>query len=450
MALTDFQAAVLSLPEDYDLFLGGGRGGGKSHTLGLLALRHVEQYGRDARVLYLRRSYKGLADFELLTRTLFAQAYGTEARYNQAEHVWRFPNGGYMELGQLESAADYAKYQGRSFTLLLVDEAGQFPDPSLLDILRSNMRGPKAMPIRLVMAANPGGPGHHWLAFRYALRADPWTEFKDPKSRRPWIYCPSTFTANPHIDQDAYADSLAASCPDDPELLRAWIDGDWAVNRGAYFAGVLDESRNGVADWEAIPEGWRTWLAHDFGSSAPSVTYVLAESPGENGPDGCWYPRGSIVAVDELATNKRGNVNQGNGWTVPVLAENIKDMAARWKMRPRGVADDACFARTGHGAGSIADEFRAYGVHFDPAKKADRITGWTRMRRLLAQAGQPDVPGLYVARRCAYFWQTVPYLPRDDRRIEDVDSTGPDHGADAMRYGILRIPGDVVVQPLRI
>lgn len=29
-----------------------------------------------------------------------------------------------MELGQLESHADYTKYQGRSFTLLLIDEAG--------------------------------------------------------------------------------------------------------------------------------------------------------------------------------------------------------------------------------------------------------------------------------------------------------------------------------------
>lgn len=447
--LTEFQAAALSVPEECDLFLGGGRGGGKSYTEALLALRHVEQYRDKARVLYLRRSYKGLADFELLTRGLFADAYGTDARYNQAEHVWRFPNGGYMELGQLESAADYAKYQGRSFTLLLVDEAGQFPDPSLLDVLRSNMRGPKGMPIRMVMAANPGGVGHHWLAHRYALRAEPWTPFKEPKSRREWVYCPSTFAANPHIDQDAYAESLEASCPDDPELLRAWIDGDWAVNRGAYFASVLDETRNAV-EWEAIPEGWRTWLAHDYGSAAPSVTYVLAQSPGAEGPDGRWYPRDSIVAVDELATCKRGNVNQGIGWTIPVLAENIRDLANRWKIRPQGVADDACFARHGHASGSIADEFRAHGVTFQPAKKADRLTGWTRMRRLLADAGKPDVPGLYVSRRCTYFWQTVPYLSRDDKRIEDVDSTGPDHGADAMRFGILRVPRDVAVEPLRL
>lgn len=70
--------------------------------------------------------------------------------------------------------------------------------------------------------------------------------------------------------------------------------------------------------------------------------------------------------------------------------------------------------------------------------KADRVSGWNRMRRLLSHAGKPDRPGLYIARRCRYFWDTVPMLARDAKRIEDVDTTGPDHGADAIRYGCLR------------
>ena len=446
--LNDFQQGAMAVPEELDMFLGGGRGGGKSYALALLCLRHAEQYGEQARMLYIRRSYKGLADFELVCRDLFGKVYGTAARYNAAEHVWRFPNGAYLELGQLESHADYAKYQGRSFTLLLVDEAGQFPDPSLLDILRSNMRGPKGMPIRMVVAANPGGPGHHWLAQRYVFRAGPWQIFDEPKSKRHWVYAPSTFSGNRFIDRAQYADQLESACPDDPELLRAWVDGDWAVNRGAYFAGVLDETRNAVDPWESIPEEWETYLAHDFGSSAPSVTYVFAKSPGDE-VQGLFYPRNSLVLVDELATCKRGSYTAGLGWTVPVLAENIIDMCRRWGVRPRGVADDACFAKTGHGAGSIADEFRQSGVYFNPARKADRLTGWNRMRRMLSFAGQPDQAGLYIARTCEYFWATVPSLPRDPKRIEDVDSTGPDHGADAVRYGCLQINRQATWQPLR-
>jgi hypothetical protein len=76
-------------------------------------------------------------------------------------------------------------------------------------------------------------------------------------------------------------------------------------------------------------------------------------------------------------------------------------------------------------------------VHFYPAKKADRISGWNIMRRLLADAGKPDVPGLYISRSCQYFWQTVPYLGREMKRVDDVDSSGADHGADAVKYGYL-------------
>ncbi|PNS07838.1 phage terminase large subunit [Solilutibacter silvestris] len=449
LELNEFQQAAMAVPEELDLFLGGGRGGGKSYALALLCLRHAEQYGSDARMLYIRRTYKGLADFELVCRDLFGKVYGTAARYNAAEHVWRFPNGAYLELGQLESHADYAKYQGRSFTMLQVDEAGQFPDPGLLDVLRSNLRGPKGLPIRMTVAANPGGAGHHWLAQRYVFRAAPWSAFNEPKSKREWVYAPSTFAGNHFIDREQYADQLESACPDDPELLKAWTDGDWAVNRGAYFAGCLDENRNAVEPWDEIPEGWDAYLAHDFGSAAPSATYVFAQSPGDE-VGGVFYPRNSLVIVDELATYKAGNHNLGLGWTVPVLADAIKAMCKRWSIRPAGVADDACFARTGHGAGSIADEFRQAGVAFHPARKADRMSGWNRMRRLLAAAGDPDRAGLYVARTCTYFWATVPYLPRDPKRIEDMDSTGPDHGADAVRYGCLRQSWHAEVRPLHL
>jgi hypothetical protein len=59
------------------------------------------------------------------------------------------------------------------------------------------------------------------------------------------------------------------------------------------------------------------------------------------------------------------------------------------------------------------------------------------MKRMLADAGKADVPGLYVSRACAYWWDSVPTLSRDPKRIEDLDSTGPDHAADACRYGLL-------------
>jgi hypothetical protein len=481
LALSDFQRRVLSIPEAHDLALLGGRGGGKSFTLLLLALRHVEQYGGRARPLYLRQSFPGVTDFELLCRDLFARAYGNAATYNAQSHLWRFPSGATFELGMLGGDADYQRYQGRSFSLLLLDECGEWPDPRLLDLLRSNLRGPKSVPVRLALAANPGGVGHQWIAARYVFAgAAPWQPFVEPKSGRTFVHCPSTYVDNAAIDRDAYRAQIEAATSTDLELRHAWLAGDWAVARGAFFASVLSEERSaldpavwtpealavlrGVAPSEvrsALPDGskvvrWRvpargaepwtrTYLSHDFGVTAPSVTFLCAESPGSEGPDGRYYPKGSILLLDELATCEPGQLNRGLGWTVPKLAEAVVEFCERWGVRPSGVADDACFAKGGHSAGSIADEFRQHGVNFNPARKADRRSGWERMRRYLEAAGKPDVPGLYVSRRCEYFWQTVPYLARDPKKPDDVDSRGPDHAADAARYALLRQESGVYV-----
>ncbi len=422
-----------------------------SYTFALRALRHVEEYGERAKVLYLRQSHSGCRDFESLCLDLYGRIYGRALRFNGHEGLFRFPSGGSLEVNQLADQTDYQKYQGRSFSLLMIDEAGQFATPDLLDRLRSNLRGPKDMPLRCVVAANPAEIGHVWLSQRYVFKAAPWHPFPEDKSKREWIYAPSTFLDNPHIDQLAYRTQLESSCPSDPELLRAWLEGDWSVARGAYFAAVIDEKRNAIDPWQSMPTArsargeWEYYLTHDFGVSAPSVTYVVAKSPGAEF-QGKHYPRDSLVLIDELATNEPGNLAKGMGYTVPVLAELIREMSTRWKMkRAAGVADDSIFANTGHNTGSIANEFTRAKVFFRPAKKADRVSGWNIMRRLLQDAGKPDVPGLYISRAAEYFWATVPYLARDPRRIEDVDSRGPDHAADAVRYGCLNRGRSVTV-----
>ncbi|GAB6061152.1 terminase family protein [Desulfonatronum parangueonense] len=451
---TPFQQRVLAIPETFDLALLGGRGGGKSFALALLILRHAEQHREGARILYLRKSYKGIADFESLLREIFGAIYGTAARYNTQEHLWRLPTGSYLELGQLESEADYVKYQGRSFNLIIVDEAGQYSEPDLLDRLRSNLRAPSGIQPRFILAANPGGVGHAWISKRYVFKASPWEPFEEPQSGRMFVHAPSTYRDNTGIDQGEYLKNLKASCPFDPELLRAWTDGDWSIARGAFFASCLGD-HNLIEPWAKIPDvstgyfrnkssRWGDpYISHDWGTSAPSVTLLMVESDGRNGPDGKFYPKGSILVLDEYATNQPGSLEKGMGYTVDILADRIKEMCASWEVLPQGVADDAVFSKTGISRSdsvsvSIGNEFRRHGVYFTEAKKGSRVAGWDRLRRLMADAGKLDVPGLYIARNCEYLWATLPYLARDPRKSDDVDTRGPDHGADCLRYGCLR------------
>ena len=299
---------------------------------------------------------------------------------------------------------------------------------------------------RMILCANPGGTGHQWLAKRYVFAASPWTPFTEEKSGRTFVYCPSTFMDNDHIDQGEYRRNLEASCPYDDALLKAWTDGDWAVARGAFFAQCLDEKRNCIEPWEELPtlfwgrhrkERWGdAYLAHDYGVTAPSVTLLMVESKGYESPDGRFYPKGSILVLDEFASNQPGSLDRGMGYGVDVLADRIKEMCLRWDVRAEGVADDACFAKTG--MASIAEEFRRHGVYFREAKKGARAVGWEKLRRLMADAGQLDKPGLYISRSCEYLWSTLPFLSRDPRKPDDVDTRANDHGADALRYGILR------------
>lgn len=448
LRLSSYQEAVLLVPETFDVALLGGRGGGKSYALVALAIRHCATYGNRARVLFTRQSFPGLLDLESTLRDLVPRAF-EGASYNGAAHVWRIPSGASIELGCLETSGDLTRFQGRNYSIVIADEAGEWSDFSLVDRLRANLRAPEGVPCRLVLAGNPGGPGHAGLAKRFVLGREPWTPFEDPTTGSTFVLCPSTFADNEYLDQAAYQRQLEAATAGDPELGKAWITGSWAIARGAAFASVLDEKRSVLDPTVWAPDGpiFRAldsrfrldlFLTYDHGVSAPAVAYVCLRSDGIFLDRERYYPPGSILVLDEWTSCEPQSLTRGMGYTVDRVADELKELAKRWGMHPEGVADDAIFGRTGSTAGTIGEEFRRYGVFFEPARKGDRLSGWSALRQLMADAGKPDRPGLYVSRACDYFWQTVPSLPRDPRRPDDVDTRAADHAADAIRYAICR------------
>jgi hypothetical protein len=424
---TAYQAAVLSVPEHWNLLMAGGRGGGKSTSALLLVLRHVEKYAEHARPLIIRETHKAITELEEQLDSLLAVAYGKGVRHNRAEHTFRLPNGAIVECGQLDGPNAYKKYQGRSFTLLVVDEFGLLADRRWVDLLKSNLRAGGSVPLREVRTANPGGPLHALIHQNFIARQLAWHPYE--LDGEVWVNCPSTLIDNPHLHHEDYKRRLKAACGGDEELLRAWLSGDWNIARGAFFAGSLSEQLHMLpAEWNwPITKAWRSYLAMDWGSSAPSVTYVCLKAPGDIGP----FPRNSLILLDELATVDPNDPNVGLNWPPGKLAETIIEMCGKWGTNAHGVGDDAA------GLGeTLLQVLSEHGVYLQRPRK-QRVAGWANMRELLHNAKERNGrPGMWITARCKYFWSTVPFLQRDPSRPEDIITTGPDHAGDAARYAV--------------
>lgn len=233
-------------------------------------------------------------------------AYGRRGvRYNKAENVFRVGNGAVIEVGQLDGPTAYSKYQGRSFTLLVVDEIGLIRELRRVRLLRSNLRAAEGVPLREVRTANPGGVQHAALVREHVNAAPPWAPYETPEGEV-WVNAPSTYDDNPHLDGAAYVRRLRAPTAGDEDLLRAWTDGDWNIAGGAMFGDIWDPEIH-ILPSDFRPtyrfKGQTTALGLDWGSAAPAMCLLGLKTPGDD-----VFPKGSPIVLDEVP--KRASPNR--------------------------------------------------------------------------------------------------------------------------------------------
>ena len=440
--ISPFQENVLAVPEENDVVLAGGRGGGKTFSILLLIFRYAEQYGENAKVLYVRKSYAGLLDFEALTRQFFGAVYGSAAKYNSQENIWRLPNGAIVELGQFEDVKTFQKFQGRQFSMIVVDELGQYLTAEASDLLSSCLRSSARVPLRRVYAANPAGQGHGWIKQRYIDASTPWEPFREPTTGRMTVVAPSTYTDNIFIDSEEYRSSLEASTGTRPELRKAWIGGDWNIIAGSMFSDLWTPSKHILAPFR-IPSSWRVDRCFDWGSSKPYACLWIAES------DGCaveiapgvikTFPKGTLLTVSELY-GWNGRPNEGTRQLAGEIARKIVEIESRlpFKVHP-GPADTSIWdAENGN---CIADDMARQGVSWTRANKGpgSRVQGWQRLRSMLAASLETPMeePGLFIFENCRHLIRTLPSAPCDEVRMDDIDSASEDHLLDSLRYRAL-------------
>lgn len=435
------QQALVTCPYP-EIFYGGARGGGKTDgIIGKLAIKSG-LYGKYFNAVIFRREVPQADDLVERGNEIFTKL---GAKFATQHKTWRFPSGGRIRIRPLEQVSDTEKYQGQNLTDVIIEEAGNYPDPAPIDRMHGALRSGRGVPCQMILTGNPGGPGQTWIKERYI---DPYPAGMKLLTRKlpnggihKYIYIPSRLTDNKILlknDPD-YINRLYLVGSE--ALVRAWLEGDFNAVEGAFFDCWATDKH--VIPPMKLPRHWLRFRSMDWGSAAPfSVNWWAIASEDlkwdVSGRSGI-IPKGAMVQYREWYGASKPNV--GLKMTAEAVAHGIierEDEKIRYC-----VLDPSAFAEDG--GPSIAE--RMYTAEEDlywqraDNKRTGRtgaMGGWDQMRaRLIGFDGRPM---MYFFDTCIASIRTIPILQHDVRKPEDLDTTAEDHAADSVRYACMSRP----------
>jgi phage terminase large subunit len=401
---------------------GGAKGGGKSYGLRNIQLKRRFQYPKSKGAIF-RKTYGELEANHI--RPLFEQFPGLKTYYNESKKLLTLPDPIFstLEFCHLASEKDLYLYQGREFHDLGIEEAGQWSETAFQRLRGSNRSSNPNIRPRILLTANPGGPGHKWLKRLFIDRE--FNQFEKPGDYnfiQALIYDnPAVMEANPE-----YLDQLRA---EPNELLRkAYLEGDWEISAGTFFS----EFRKSIHVVEpfAIPNHWQRIIGLDWGWNHP-MSIIWA-------------------AVDE-----EGNVYVYREWNE---RRKYTEEASQYILSHKDDYKKAGFVWAGHDCWvtknpeskdanpTIAQQFQKYGVILKRAN-IDRVQGATQIREYLRHGKDLD-PRLYFFDTCPKTINCLTRLIHDERNPEDVlkedfvegDPDSGDDLYDALRNVIMSRP----------
>jgi terminase large subunit-like protein len=415
-----------------ELLFGGARGGGKSDYL-LGDYCADGKLGPSWRGVVFRQSYPELEELIGRSQTIVPQCWPGSEWFKQ-EKTWHLPTGATLRMRNLETAEDAAKYQGHSYSWVAFDELCAWPDDRAYRMLSACLRSAEDVPHKRIRAsANPGGPGHAWVKARFIDPAPQGYELiRDELTGIERMFIPSRVTDNRILmaRDPGYVDRLRGV--GSPELVRAWLEGDWSAVVGSYFP---EFGLRHVVKPFRIPPAWLRFRAMDWGSARPFCVQWFAVSDGIV-PG---VPSGALVLYREWYGASAPNV--GLRLTAEQVADGIRERELGDEPVAYGVADPAIFASDG--GPSIAERFHNRKIYFKPADnkrvgKLGHAAGWDLVRQRLI--GEDGLPMLYVFATARDLIRTLPALQHDPVRPEDLDSSAEDHAADVLRYACASRP----------
>lgn len=485
------QALAIGAPFVQELLFGGARGGGKSDFLLGDFLQDIH-LGAIWRGIIFRKSYPELEELLVRAKEIFLPL---GAVYKVSERTFVFPSGATLKMRHVETEGDADLYQGHQYTWIGWDELGNWPNLNAYRKLKACLRSAHGVPNKRIRAsANPGGIGHHAVK-NYFI--DPAPLGMDLIKS---IDEDGTVTTRMFIPSRVYDNAiLLANDPQyiarlreigSPELVKAWLEGDWNVITGAYFPEFSSDKH--VLEPFPIPDHWLRFRSMDWGSTSPFCVLWHAVSDGYQVPNGPYIPSGAVVTYREWYGCVPGKVNEGIKWTANQVGKGIVQRE-RDEVMSFAKADPSMFKWDG--GPSHAENMAKVDAHFSKGDN-NRLAGWDQIRDRLCGIKEPRAPkdvGMghnggpalgdeapkvfsgtleeianrvagyiqtvkqepeqapesdsmvgtpmwYCFKTCVHLIRTLPALQHDMDKPEDCDTDGEDHAPDALRYGLMGRP----------
>jgi hypothetical protein len=318
------------------------------------------------------------------------------------------------------------------------------------------------IPLEVFITTNPYGPGHNWVKKRFIDPA-PYgrivrTEFEIEKPggggervkvSRSQVAIFGSWRENPYLDAKYIAGMMSER---NQAKKKAWLDGNWDVVAGGAIDDVWDRARHVVPRF-IVPRGWTIERAFDWGSSHPFYVGWFARCDGTSativhaGREFSFCPpKGSLVLVgewygaDPQGTNEGLKMASGDIARGVLLRETLWQEQGWFNAKPNpGPADNQIFASTQSDELTIAQKMAAAGVSWKPSNKApgSRINGLQLVRDRLEATLKGEGKALFFQEHCTAAISTIPVLPRDIDKPDDVDTDAEDHPYDVLRYEVL-------------
>jgi hypothetical protein len=338
------------------------------------------------------------------------------------DRMFQLTNGSTISLNYLDNDNDIYRYQGAEMPIIGVDELTQFPQAWIEYLLTRNRTANPDWPVMFFAGTNPGGVGHGWVKTRFIDPVPPETintvklEEGETVTR---VFIPAKVDDHPIKKfRDDYKRKLSAIS--DPQLRRALRDGDWDVFAGQVFKEFRRDIH--VIDPITIPAHWQRWRAMDHGNH---------NSVG-------WFSRDPNL--ERIYMYREYHIDEYK--KISEKAQTIKQLEAGENIS-YGLADPSIWAsgQGDHATGrSIAELYQDEGVTWMPANN-DRMAGLNNVHEHLGIA-KDGLPRLQFFSTCVSTIRTLPSLPYDKTKVDDVDTNADDHDYDMLRYGLMAFSKD--------